>query len=123
MWYEYHDTDTHNTCDCSVTKNLKAFKSGSSGKPEGGFTNKTWQRKSNESKTNTKTELNALVKKESKKAIHKVTKNKENRAKRKRKSDDSNDDSSFNSLNAIDESMKKVEQQLAEFDFSKDTES
>lgn len=116
-WCDYHETDTHNTKECTVLQKLKASKSGTFGKTEHSK-NKTWQRKSNDAKTYTKKELNALVRKESQKTIRKVKEKKNEQAKRKKKQSEDSDDSSYNSLNVLEKDMAEVDRQLANFDFN-----
>lgn len=114
-WCDFHESNTHNTSECEALKKMKA---GGDKKSSG---KKNWKGKSDDAKTFTKKELNAIVKKASNTAIKKVKKELKTPTKRK-KSDDS-DNSSVASLNAIEleEEMRDVDRQLAEFDFSKDT--
>jgi hypothetical protein len=112
-WCEYHESNTHDTKDCSVIQKLKKA-SGSKSEPS---KNKTWQRKSKDAKTYTKKELNAIVKKETRKQTQKADAKKNAKTKRKKDSSD-DDDSSYNSLNALESDMKEVDRQLAEFDFT-----
>ena len=116
-WCEYHETNSHDTSECEVLKKLKASKSDS--KPS--FKNKTWKRKSDDAKSFTKKELNAIARKAGAAAIKKAQKKAELNAINKRKSDSddesgSSDDESVNSVNMV-EALNEVDQQLAQFDF------
>ena len=117
MW---HETNTHNSSECSILLKMKGADGRSSDKkPQ--FKNKTWQRKSEEAKGYSKKELAAIAKKAGKEAIRKVTKELNAVAKctaEEDSSDSSNDDSSTHSLNALEKSMKKVDEQLKDFDFT-----
>jgi hypothetical protein len=108
-WCEYHESNTHNTSECTVLNKLKASKKSSSDKPAA---KKDWKGKSNDAKKFTKKELNAIVKK-------KVTQaKKELNAVAKRKSDDDNDDNdSVSSLHMLENRMKDIDDQLKGFDF------
>ena len=120
-WCEYHETDSHNTSECEVLKKLKASKGDS--KPP--YKNKTWKRKSDDAKSLTKKELNAIARKAGAAAIKKAQrKAAECNAINKRKSDSddesgSDDDSvhTFSSVNMLEKSLDKVDKQLADFDF------
>jgi hypothetical protein len=81
-WCEYHETDTHNTSECSVLKKMK--ESGRKPSDKKPFNkNKMWTKKSDDAKKFSKKELNALVKKASNKAVKKATKELNAVAKRK----------------------------------------
>jgi hypothetical protein len=112
-WCEYHETDTHDTSECSVLKKMKdGGKNNSDKKPFN--KNKTWTKKSDDAKKFSKKELNAIVKKASDKAVKKVTK--ELHAVAKRKRSDSDDDST-SSLHMLETEMKDVDEQLKNFNF------
>ncbi len=133
-WCVYHESDTHNTEDCTVLKKLKSSRSdGTKDKPA--FKNKTWKRQSSDAKTFTKKELTAIVEKASKAAVKAASKKKaECNAIGKRKADtsesessDSDSEASNASLNvieketaAVDKKMAAVDKQLAEFEFDGD---
>ena len=119
-WCDYHETTSHNTSECEVLKKLKASKGDS--KPP--FKNKTWKRKSDDAKSFTKKELNAIARKAGAAAIKKAQRKSAecNAVNAKRKSDSDESDSeestnSDNSLNMIEKSLSAVDKQLAEFDF------
>ena len=119
-WCDYHETNSHNTSECEVLKKLKASKGDS--KPP--FKNKTWKRKSDDAKSFTKKELNAIARKAGAAAIKKAQRKSAecNAINAKRKSDSDESDSeestdSNNSLNMIEKSLTEVDKQLAEFDF------
>jgi hypothetical protein len=76
--------------------------------------NKTWTKKSDDAKKFSKKELNAMVKKASKKAVKKATKELNAVAKRKRSNDD---DDSTSSLHMLENEMKDVDDQLKNFNF------
>ena len=118
-WCMWHETNTHDSSECSVLLKMKGADGRSSDKkPQ--FKNKTWQCKSEEAKGYSKKELVAIAKKAGKEAIRKATKELNAMAKRaveEDSSDDSDDDSSMHSLNALEMSMKKVDEQLKDFDF------
>jgi hypothetical protein len=111
-WCEYHETDTHDTSECSVLKKLKGSGQNSDKKPFN--KNKTWTKKSDDAKKFSKKELNALVKKASEKAVKKATKELNVVAKRKRNDDD---DDSTSSLHMLENEMKDVDAQLKNFNF------
>jgi hypothetical protein len=73
-WCEYHKTNTHNTSECSVLKKTKESRRNNSSDKKPFDKNKTWTKKSDDAKNFSKKELNALVKKASKKAVKKATK-------------------------------------------------
>jgi hypothetical protein len=107
-WCEYHESDTHNTSECTVLKKLKdSKKPASDQKPAA---KKDWKSKSNDAKKFTKKELNAIVKKKVQKA------KKELNMANKRKSD-SDDDQSATSLHMLENEMQDVDEQLKKFDF------
>jgi 5-formyltetrahydrofolate cyclo-ligase len=114
-WCEYHESNTHNTSECTVLNKLKASKNNNSSdkKPAA---KKDWKSKSNDAKKFTKKELNAIVKKkvkQAKKEINAVT---------KRKSDDDDDDSdSVSSLHMLENRMHDIDEKLKHFDFDKAT--
>ena len=114
----------HSTSECETLKKIKANKTSSSdGKPA--FKNKTWKRKSDDAKTYTKKELNALLTKTSKAAVKLALKKAECNAIAKRKSDSSDDDDSSKSdddcsINMMDKQMAEVDKELAEFNFDGD---
>jgi hypothetical protein len=114
-WCEYHETDTHDTSECSVLKKMKESSGRSNSSDKKPFNkNKTWTKKSNDAKKFSKKELNALVKKASEKAVKKATKELNAVAKRKR---DDNDDST-SSLHMLENEMKDVDDQLKNFNFA-----
>jgi SpoVK/Ycf46/Vps4 family AAA+-type ATPase len=113
-WCEYHETDTHDKSECSGLKKMKeGGKNNSNKKPFN--KNKTWTKKSDDAKKFSKKELNALVKKASKKAVKKATK--ELNAVAKRKRSDSDEDST-SSLHMLKNKMKDVDEQLKNFNFA-----
>ena len=117
-WCEYHETDTHNTSECSTLKKLKASKNAGGKQPPN--KNKTWKRKSDDAKTFSKKELSAIAKKAGKAAVKSAKKEANAVVKRKVKynpADEDSDDNSVNSLNAFDKSMKDIDEQLKEFNF------
>jgi hypothetical protein len=73
-WCEYHETDTHDTSECSVLKKMKESRKNKSSNKKPFNKNNTWTKKSNDVKKLSKKELNALVKKASKKVVKKATK-------------------------------------------------
>jgi hypothetical protein len=114
-WCEYHETDTHDTSECSVLKKMKESSGRSNSSDKKPFNkNKTWTKKSDDAKKFSKKELNALVKKASEKAVKKATK--ELNAVAKRKRDD--DDDSTSSLHMLENEMKDVDDQLKNFNFA-----
>lgn len=120
-WCEYHESNTHDTSECTVLRKMKASKKSDGDKKPAA--KKTWSRKSDDAKTFTKKELNALVKKVTKSATAKVKK--ELHAAGKRKKDDDDDDaSSAGSVNLMEEDaeiaaeMADVDRQLQAFDFA-----
>ena len=123
-WCAYHEMHGHSTSECETLKKIKANKTSSSdGKPA--FKNKTWKRKSDDAKTYTKKELNALLTKTSKAAVKLALKKAECNAIAKRKSDSSDDDDSSKSdddcsINMMDKQMAEVDKELAEFNFDGD---
>jgi hypothetical protein len=116
-WCEYHETDTHDTSECSVLKKMKDGGKNSNKKPFN--KNKTWTKKSDDAKKFSKKELNALVKKASEKAVKKATKELNAVAKRKQSDDD---DDSMSSLHMLENKMKDVDDQLKNFNFAKANE-
>jgi hypothetical protein len=111
-WCEYHESNTHNTSDCTVLNKLKASKNNSSDKKPAA--KKDWKSKSNDAKKFTKKELNAIVKKKVKQA------KKEINAVAKRKSEDEDDDSdSVSSLHMLENRMHDIDEKLKNFDFDK----
>jgi hypothetical protein len=76
--------------------------------------NKAWTKKSNDAKTFSKKELNALVMKASKKAVKKATKELNAVAKCKRSNNNNN---STSSLHMLENKMKDVDDQLKNFNF------
>jgi len=115
-WCDYHESNTHNTSECSVLKKLKESKSGSGdGKAKDKSKNKTWERKSNDAKKFTQKELNTMVKKATKKAV--AATKKELNAIAKRKKDDDDDDDSVASIHMLETKMKDVDAELKKFNF------
>jgi hypothetical protein len=114
-WYKYHDTDMHDTSECSVLKKMKESGRSNSSNKKPFNKNKTWTKKSDDAKKFSKKELNALVKKASEKAVKKATK--EMNAVAKRKRDNDNDDDSTSSLHMLENKMKDVDDQLKNFNF------
>jgi hypothetical protein len=107
-WCEYHESDTHDTKECTVLRKLKeSGKKNFDKKPSG----KNWKGKSDDAKKFTKKELNALVKKTAKK----VSKELNTAAKRKTNDDD---DESVKSVNVLESEMKEIDEQLKKFDFA-----
>jgi len=113
-WCEYHETDTHDTSECSVLKKMKEGGKSNSSDKKPFNKNKTWTKKSDDAKKFSKKELNALVKKASEKAVKKATKELNAVAKRKRSDDD---DDSTSSLHMLANKMKDVDDQLKNFNF------
>jgi hypothetical protein len=114
-WCEFHETDTHDTSECSVLKKMKESSGRSNSSDKKPFNkNKTWTKKSDDAKKFSKKELNALVKKANEKAVKKATK--ELNAVAKRKRDD--DDDLTSSLHMLENEMKDVDDQLKNFNFS-----
>jgi hypothetical protein len=112
-WCEYHESNTHNTSECTVLNKLKASKKNNSSdkKPSA---KKDWKSKSNDAKKFTTKELNAIVKKKVKQAKKEVN------AVAKRKSDDDDDDSdSVSSLHMLENRMHDIDEKLKHFDFDK----
>ena len=119
-WCEYHESNTHNTADCSTLRKLKASKNKGSSSSGGGFKNKTWKRKSDDASSYSKKELTAIAKKAGKKAVRAAKKELHAVSKRKASecsSSDDSDDSSVHSLNALEQSMEEVNRELAAFNF------
>jgi hypothetical protein len=107
-WCEYHESDTHNTSECTVLRKLKDSKKPSSDQKPAA--KKDWKSKSNDAKKFTKKELNAIVKKK----VQKAKKELNVANKRKKESDD---DDSTTSLNMLESEMKDIDEQLKQFDF------
>jgi hypothetical protein len=105
-WCEYHETDTHDTSECSVLKKMKESRRSNSSDKKPFNKNKTWTKKSDDAKKFSKKELNALVKKASEKAVKKATKELNAVAKRKRDDD------------VLENEMKDVDDQLKNFNFA-----
>jgi hypothetical protein len=112
-WCEYHETNTHNMSECLVLKKMKESGRNNSSDKKPFNKNKTWTKKSNNAKKFSKKELNALVKKASKKAVKKVTKELSTVSKCKR--DD--DNNSTSSLHMLKNEMKDVDDQLKNINF------
>jgi hypothetical protein len=108
-WCDYHESNTHNTSECSVLNKLKESKKG--GDKKNG--KKDWKGKSDYAKKFTTKELNTLVKKASADAVKKVRK--ELNSVNKRKKDD--DDQSVDSLHMLENKMADVDEQLKAFNF------
>ena len=114
-WCDYHESNTHNTNECSVLKKLKIKTEGGAKGGSGNKTgNKSWTRKSYDAKSDSKKELNAIVKQVSKKVVNKVKKDLNKAAKRKAEHKD--EESSDNSVNMM-EQMRDIDDQLKEFNF------
>jgi hypothetical protein len=64
-WCKYHKTDTHDTSECSVLKNMNESGRSSSSDKKPFNKNKRWTKKANNAKKFRKKKLNALVKKAS----------------------------------------------------------
>jgi hypothetical protein len=111
-WCEYHESNTHNTSECSVIKKLKD--SGSKKSTDRKSGNKTWTRKSDDAKAQSKKELNALVKQVTQKVTSKVKKDMKQAA--KRKAAEKEEESDENSINLV-EQMEDIDKQLKEFNF------
>ena len=107
-WCEYHETNTHDTSECSVLRKMKDGKKDYSSDKKSG---KTWTRKSDDAKKFTKKELNALVKKKVKKELNTIAKRK------KSDDDDDSDDKSASSLHMLENEMRDVDEQLKQFNF------
>ena len=122
-WCAFHESNTHDTSECTVLKKMKdAKKNGNEKSFHNNNNDKPWAKKSNDAKKFTKKELNNIVKKASDKAYKKAKKELNSVAKRK-KSDD--DDESVESLNAIDKinrEMNDVDAQLKQFEFNSENE-
>jgi hypothetical protein len=113
-WCKYHETNTHDTSKCSVLKKMKESGKNNSSDKKPFNKNKTWTEKSNNARKFSKQELNAMVKKASKKAVKKATK--ELNAVAKCKQDNNNKDS-MSSLHMLKNKMKDVDDQLKNFNF------
>jgi phenylalanyl-tRNA synthetase alpha subunit len=117
-WCELHESNTHNTSECST---IKKMKDKSNGKSDTHSKNKTWKRKSDDAKKFTKKEMNAITE-TTNKAV-KIALEKCNS--KKRKSDSSDDDSdnestaSTASINNVERMLEDVDQELKEFDYGK----
>ena len=114
-WCDYHESNTHNTADCTTLQKLKAGQlkiSSSASKPQ----NKVWKRKADDAKSLSKKEINALAKKASSEAFRKKKAELNAVSKRKADSDASVDDDD-NSV-ALMEKMDTIDKELANFDFN-----
>ena len=124
-WCDFHETDTHNTSECTTLQNLKKKgKSNHDNKEK--FKNKTWKRKFDDAKSYSKKEINALLKKEVAKAF-KTKKEVNVLGKRKSDSDDDDDEASVesnssnssNSINVMEERMKDCDHHLGDLTIDK----
>ena len=102
---KHHGKNTsHDTEDCKVLQSNKKHKGGNSSS-SGKHANKSWSRKAEHNKDNSKRELAALMKKAVRKELHALSK-------KRKESDD--DDQSVASINAMDD----IDIDLSEFDYT-----
>jgi hypothetical protein len=113
-WRKYHETDTHDTSECSVLRKMKESGRNNSSDKKPFNKNRTWTKKSDDAKKFSKKELNPLAKKASEKAVKKATK--ELNAVAKRKCSNEYDDST-SSLHMLENEMKDVDYQLKNFNY------